>query len=264
MRAAAIVKRAAVPTIGAAALAELTLSAAVSAKAGGGATRAVIRTAGRAGAIAPDPTHAGFSLARAQNYRAESGVVSITVADFDGDARPDVVTADEGAAAISTFLNKGGGRLATHRLDATAHRAWAIVSGDLNGDGKADVATANGLDSSMLSVLLNRGDGSFGPPRDYATEADPEALTIGDLDGDGRPDVVVANLNAHTVSVFLNVRDGSLGARRDYAADHPQSVAIGDLNGDGEPDLAVANCSIAAPVTVLLNDGHGPSARDAT
>jgi len=69
MRAAAIVKRAAVPTIGAAALAELTLSAAVSAKAGGGATRAVIRTAGRAGAIAPDPTHAGFSLARAQNHR---------------------------------------------------------------------------------------------------------------------------------------------------------------------------------------------------
>jgi hypothetical protein len=93
------------------------------------------------GAIAPDPTDAGFSLARAQNYRAGSSVVSIAVADLDGDARPDVVTADQGAAAISTFLNKGGGRLAAQRLDATAHKAWAIASEDLNGDGKADVAT---------------------------------------------------------------------------------------------------------------------------
>ena len=46
----------------------------------------------------------------------------------------------------------------------------SVAIGDLNGDGKADLATANG-GSNTVSVLLNKGDGSFLARVDYGTGA---------------------------------------------------------------------------------------------
>ncbi len=94
----------------------------------------------------------------------------------------------------------------------------SVAIGDLNGDGKLDLATANGFGNDTVSVLLNRGDGSFRARRDYGTGRDPESVAIGDLNGDGKTDLVTANyLRGDTVSVLLNRGDGSFQAKRDYA-----------------------------------------------
>src|SRR5712692_12044563 len=45
--------------------------------------------------------------------------------------------------------------------------ARAIALGDFNGDGLADLATANAR-SNDVSVLLGRGDGTFAAPRNFA------------------------------------------------------------------------------------------------
>ena len=47
----------------------------------------------------------------------------------------------------------------------TGYGPNSVAIGDLNGDGKPDLATANGT----VSVLLNRGDGSFQAKRDFKT-----------------------------------------------------------------------------------------------
>src|SRR3989442_520747 len=44
----------------------------------------------------------------------------------------------------------------------------SVAIGDLNGDGKSDLALAN-ANSSTISVLLGAGNGTFGPKSDYGT-----------------------------------------------------------------------------------------------
>ena len=47
-----------------------------------------------------------------------------------------------------------------------------MTIGDLNGDGKPELATANYY-ANTVSVLANKGDGSFEAKRDYATGTTP-------------------------------------------------------------------------------------------
>lgn len=137
----------------------------------------------------------------------------------------------------------------------TGNGPVAVAVGDLNGDGKPDVATAN-LYANTVSMFLNSGNGSFQPRRDYATGGDPRSIAIGDLDGDGKPDLVTASNDANKVSVHLNGGNGSFQPRRDYGAQGgPVAVAIGDVNGDGRADMVTA--SRTDVVSVRLNQGSG-------
>ena len=91
-----------------------------------------------------------------------------------------------------------------------------VAIGDVNRDGRPDLATANAAGNSV-SVLLNRGDGSFQESVVYATGLNPTSVGIGDLDGDGAADLAVANLgnlDGSTVSVFINNGDGTFSARQ--------------------------------------------------
>jgi hypothetical protein len=101
------------------------------------------------------------------------------------------------------LLNRGDGSF-KDRLDyATGRHPEDVAIGDLNGDGKPDLATANYFANS-ISVLLNRGDGRFEARLDYATGNAPWSVAIGDLNGDGKSDLATANPDAYSVSELLN------------------------------------------------------------
>jgi hypothetical protein len=198
------------------------------------------------------------SFAGARNYPVGQGPDSIAIGDLNGDGKPDLVSAnpktDTSRDTVSVLLNRGDGSFRAKRNYRTGATPLAVAIGDLNGDGKPDLATAN-LGANTVSVLLNRGNGSFPDKRDYRTGDFPQSVAIGDLNADGKPDLATANLTAGTISVLLNRGGGSFQAMRGYAAgDSPQSVAIGDLNGDGKPDLATAN---HRTVSVFVNRGDG-------
>jgi FG-GAP-like repeat/Bacterial Ig-like domain/Cadherin domain len=135
---------------------------------------------------------------------------------------------------------------------------FSVAVGDLNGDSKPDLVTAN-VDSNSVSVLLGNGNGTFQAKADYATGFAPYAVAVEDLDGDGKLDVVTVNLTSNTVSVLLGNGNGTFQAKTDYATQsRPHSVAVRDLNGDGKPDLVVANSdSSSNTVSVLLGTGNG-------
>jgi FG-GAP-like repeat len=126
-----------------------------------------------------------------------------------------------------------------------------VAIGDVNGDGKLDIVTANTSVAAGISVLLNVADGSFQARRDFGADLSAVDLAIGDLNGDGSPDPAVGGVTVdgfpeQVLSVFLNAGDGSFPTRRDYTTSFdPRSIEIGDVNGDSKPDqpTALSTCA---------------------
>jgi len=198
---------------------------------------------------------------------------SVAIGDIDGDGKPDLVTANEHTSTVSVLLNTsspGYLSFAPNKDFATGAGPIYVAIGDLDGDGKPDLVTANdgygGIIGNTVSVLLQNtgssGSLSFALNKDFATGALPTSVAIGDIDGDGKPDLVTANSNVNTVSVLRNM--GSHGsadfaAKVDFATGtDPYSVAIGDIDGDGKPDLVTANI-FSNTVSVLLNTPQLPT-----
>jgi hypothetical protein len=145
----------------------------------------------------------------------------------------------------------------TYRADYSLVSPVSIAIGDVNGDGKPDVATGNIiLQWGSASVFVNRGDGSFEHEVHYTTGDYVFSVAMGDLNGNGSPDLATANAGSNTVSVLANRGDGIFEAKHDYVTGQgPLSVAIGDVNGDAKPDLVTANG--ANTISVLANRGDG-------
>ena len=156
-----------------------------------------------------------------------------------------------GSLGVAALFASSAPSFAPARGYATGPDPVSVAIGDLNGDGKADLATAN---NGSVSVLLNEGGGRFEPKRSYVTGERSSSIVVGDLNGDGKPDLAAANWEHGIVSVLLNRGDGTFQAKRDYAVGGGvESVAVGDLNEDGALDLATTS----GAVSVLLNRGGG-------
>ena len=183
---------------------------------------------------------------------------SVAIGDLDGDGKPDLAVANATSNTVSVLHNTStSGTLDANsfaaKVDFTAGTStFSVAIGDLDGDGKPDLAVGN-QSSATMSVYRNTSisgtlDASFAAKVDFTTGGNPGSVAIGDLDGDGKPDLVVRNQTSNTVSVFRNTSTSgtldanSFAAKVDFTTgDLPWSVAIGDLDADGKPDLAVAS-----------------------
>src|SRR5438105_3304052 len=207
----------------------------------------------------------GCSCKAASNFVAHSTAFSVAIGDLNGDGKPDLAVANFNSTDVSVLLNTTSPGTTTPTF-ATAANFGAhslpesVAIGDINGDGKPDLAAAN-AGTADVSVLLNTTASpntlSFNSAVNFGAHSQPISVAIGDLNGDGRPDLAVANNASSDVAVLLNTTQSGQttpffgGGATDFAADRPNAVAIGDLNGDGKPDLAVAN--MGSTVSVLLN-----------
>jgi hypothetical protein len=184
--------------------------------------------------------------------------------DLNGDGEPDLaLTFDNswGRGGLGVLLGTGGGEFASPLSLPTAEYPASLAAGDVDGDGKLDIAVANSAAGSV-SVLVGKGDGTFAARKDYATGEQPTVVALGDVDGDGRTDLVALDSAAETVNVLLGTAQGTLAGKLDTpTAGRPASAALGDVNGDAQLDIVTTNgasvSSEKGTVNVLLGTGHG-------
>jgi hypothetical protein len=178
-------------------------------------------------------------------------ILGASIADLNGDGKPEVIVACQGSNLISVYTNSSTlGHIAfsneTSILAPSGGSPFKVVVADLDGDGKPDLAAANSY-AGTVSVYLNTtptgGVISFAGDVDFATGNFPEGVAIGDIDGDGKPDLVVANNTDNTLSLLRNTSTvGNLSFAPQVTVNSGYSaydLVIADLDGDGKPDIAV-------------------------
>jgi hypothetical protein len=203
------------------------------------------------GAIVP-------SFAVQKTFATEAGPTSVTTADANSDGKPDLIISNSGANTLSVLLNlttpgSAMPNFAVEQPFATGANPAAVISADLNSDGKPDLIVANAGDDTVSVVLNTMASSavlpSFAPKQDFASAYDPVGsgapvyVTTADLNGDGKPDLIVSD--SDNFGVFLNTTipgsaTASYGARQIFTTgNNSETIAIADVNGDGKLDVLV-------------------------
>jgi hypothetical protein len=186
----------------------------------------------------------------------------LAVGDFNGDGRPDIVTANLGNNTIAILLNTTakGEKAVTFSgptYFSTAEPTISVSVADLNNDGKPDIVAVNTAGKS-ISVLINKtAPGSatpeFATHADYQVGAGPSTCAIADLDGDGNLDVITSNWSDKSVSVLAGKGDGSFHpAITIPVGEHIVVARIADFNGDGKPDIVAIPLNPRSQVAAIF------------
>ncbi len=181
---------------------------------------------------------------------------SLAVNDIDGDGKLDLVFITEDDK-VSVLRNNSSTGLTTNsfegpvNFDLTQSAFGSVAIGDLNSDGKPDLAVTN-FTSGVISIFINQSTkgsittNSFAPKINFNVGTLPTTVKIGDLDGDSKPDLAVANRGSNNISVLLNTTinasSTTFAPKSDFAVGtSPGFLTIGDLDGDTKLDIVVAN-----------------------
>lgn len=202
----------------------------------------VFRNTGSAGSI---------SFASKVDFTTNTSPDGLVIADFDGDGKVDVATANQGNT-ISVLRNTSSGNTISFatKVDLTATNIPTnLSSGDIDGDGKPDIVSANyQFSTATISVFRNTGNSgtiSFATRNDITVGTAPLNIAIADITGDGKVDLVSSNTGSNTLSVLRNTSSSgsvSFASKVDITTTaQPSGLAAGDLNGDGKPDVITSN-----------------------
>lgn len=206
---------------------------------------------------------------------------SLLLADVSGDGILDLLMPSVGRldsrGTVSIRVGNGQGSFSGTLEVAVGRDPVRAVLGDVNGDGRLDLLTANRnffYPSGTVSIRLGTAQGGFTGVTDLTVGTGPSALAVGDVNRDGRVDLLttsyIRNLTGgNSTSTIASVRLGNgrgsfegpseievgNGSPINTGGD-VSDVTVADVNNDGQLDMLTANVN-ANTVSVRLGDGRG-------
>ena len=206
------------------------------------------------------------------------GPAGIVIADFTGDAKPDVITANYGGSSISILRHNGLSGGAAGFLPpvnfSTTNRAEKVAAADVNGDQILDVVAGGQVGTGFaasLAVMINTGNGNFAAPVAY--DAAPggrfgsPAVALADLDNDGDVDLIGGgdyengSIDNGAVTIRRNNGNGAFGSAEIILFDNfipmPKELATGFVNSDGFADIVAAVPSGRATEGFVVVNSNG-------
>jgi hypothetical protein len=187
-----------------------------------------------------------------------------------------IAFAQTGTGPSVAAINRNSDSVSLYRLDnldapvtlATAAGPTRMAVGDLNDDGRDDIAVAM-AGSGVVQVFDGRADGSFdvegstelGTDASHPAQNAPSDFLIEDTNGDDLLDLLVADRTAATVTIFENEGNGVFSHSGRFAVgsgpsvvqpaaddgfqrvtrDETSAIVTGHFNEDALLDIAVAN-----------------------
>lgn len=191
--------------------------------------------------------------------------VDVVAGDLDGDGKIDIAVTARNSNRVALLRNtsSGIGNIAfssTNYFDVGSFLTASAI-GDVDGDGKLDLAIASG-GSDLVSILRNtstvgnlsfvRTDVNVINPANAAFLTDVELV---DLDADGKRDLVFLDHGRRVAGAMRNSSTSGLVAfesQLDFSLGASDSggqvkLAFGDINGGGRIDLASGNSILGGP-----------------
>jgi hypothetical protein len=178
---------------------------------------------------------AGDGTFLAPAYLFDGAASYLVSADFNGDGKLDIAAGTSGNAVspgTALLFGNGDGTFQAAVFPPSLNGFVAAFTSDLNGDGKADLLSAN-------QVALGNGDGTFNllPSLSYGVNK------VADLNVDGKLDLLViqsaANGQPEQSGVLLGNGDGTFGPLINVPPSGvlPSLSLVADMNGDLRPDI---------------------------
>ena len=196
-------------------------------------------------------------------------IVNLITADLRGTGKKDIV----GSNGLVLFGNGDGTFSASTTpafpvIVASNAEGPNIAAGDLDNDGKLDLAVNSGTE---ISTWIGKGDGTFTQGKTYATINNTGFVTISDLDGDGNLDIYSGLANGGYFSgdddspgkayFLMGNGDGTFSGAPTVSGTY-NGRNLGDVNGDGQPDLVTVDLNSfnqnTLVFTVRLGTPKGP------
>ena len=148
---------------------------------------------------------------RIDSIASEKRIAAMVVADLNGDGRPDIAYYGDPKELVVLYNQGTNGWSAPKRwpIEDGQLTSNALTTGDLNGDGRTDLAL---LAENHIYALFQKSDRTFAEPEKIPVSSLVTSVQVLDVDGDGRNDLLLVNFDTPTPIRFrLQNAGGELG-----------------------------------------------------
>ena len=194
-------------------------------------------------------------------------IQDIVAADLNGDGKTDLVALSYDSFSntdeLDVYFSNGAGAFTAGPVTqlGTIGNPLTLLTGDFDGDGKADVAwlTCGGA-GCEISIAYGDRTGKF--PAFYGNHTTSGfSFIVADVNGDGRSDFIGRINGANVLDVWYGNSNRTLTQQEIPLAQctFGSSVAVADFSGDGIPDIIVGEgpCSGSRNTQLAFLAGEG-------